>query len=97
MRQLFDTVVTSFEVGWRKPHPAIYRAALHELRADPAAAVLVGDTYRADHQGPTRAGIRALLIDPHHRAPVPDEARLASVFALPARLAELGLTPPASC
>ncbi|MFD7647014.1 hypothetical protein ACFV5M_05045 [Streptomyces albidoflavus] len=35
------------------------------------------------------------LIDPHRRAPVPEEARTCSVFARPARLAELGLTPPA--
>ncbi|MFE6719239.1 HAD family hydrolase [Streptomyces albidoflavus] len=95
VRQLFDTVVTSFEVGWRKPHPAVYRAALRELRVDPGSAVFVGDTYRADHEGPTRVGIRAFLIDPQRRAPVPEEARLASVFALPARLAALGLAPPA--
>lgn len=96
VRQLFDTVVTSFEVGWRKPHPAVCRTALHELRADPAAAVFVGDTYGADRQGPTRVGIRALLVDPHRRAPAPEEARLASVFALPARLTEPGRTPPGS-
>ncbi|KLJ01521.1 hypothetical protein WQ59_13315 [Streptomyces sp. KE1] len=66
------------------------------LGDDPGAALFVGDTYRADHLGPTRAGMRALLIDPHHRAPVPEEARISSAFALPARLAELGLTPAAS-
>ncbi|MFI1308791.1 HAD family hydrolase [Streptomyces albidoflavus] len=69
VRQLFDTVVTSFEVGRRRPHPAVYRAALREPGADPGAALFVGDTYRADHLGPTRAGVRALLIDPHRRAP----------------------------
>ncbi|MEU6108960.1 HAD hydrolase-like protein [Streptomyces albidoflavus] len=57
VRQLFDTVVTSFEVGWRKPHPAVDRAALRELRVDPGSAVFVGDTCRADHEGPTRVGI----------------------------------------
>ncbi|MET7507108.1 hypothetical protein [Streptomyces albidoflavus] len=79
-----------------RTHPAVHRAAWHALRADPAPAVSVGDTYRAGHLGPTRAGVRALLVDPHRRAPVPEEARLVSVFALPARLVELGLTPPAS-
>lgn len=63
VRQLFDAAVTSFEVGWRKPHPAVCRAALRELPVDPGSAVLVGDTCRADHEGPTRAGIRAFLID----------------------------------
>ncbi|MGW9503939.1 HAD family hydrolase [Streptomyces albidoflavus] len=52
VRQLFDTIVTSFEAGWRKSHPAVYRAASRELGADPGAALFVGDTYRADPLGP---------------------------------------------
>lgn len=89
VRQLFDTVVTSFEVGWRKPHPSIYTTALNELGIAPAAAVFVGDTYEADYLGPLQAGIRSLLIDPHSQAAIPHEARLSSVFELPARLATL--------
>ncbi|WP_373557416.1 HAD family hydrolase [Streptomyces sp. CS227] len=71
VRQLFDTVVTSFELGWRKPNPAAYRAVMRELGADPGAAHFVGDTYRADRLGAIRAGIRALLIDPPRRLPYP--------------------------
>jgi putative hydrolase of the HAD superfamily len=87
--RLFDTVVTSFEVGWRKPHPKIYTAALDELRIDPTAAVFVGDTCEADYHGPSQAGIRSFLIDPHNQAAIPAEARLSSIFELPARLAAL--------
>jgi putative hydrolase of the HAD superfamily len=82
----FQAVVTSVEVGWRKPHPAIYAAALDATGADRARTVFVGDTYEADYRGPTRFGLRALLIDPRRRAVIPDDARLASVFDLPARL-----------
>ncbi len=82
----FDAVVTSVEVGWRKPHPEIYRSALDVLGVDAAAAVFVGDTYTADFAGPRRAGIEAYLIDPAGRAPVPDERRLTSIFDLPTRL-----------
>ncbi|MFC8428004.1 HAD family hydrolase [Streptomyces sp. NPDC057253] len=89
VRQLFDAVVTSYEVGWRKPHPAIYTAALNELRIAPGAAVFVGDTYEADYCGPLRAGIRSLLIDPHRGAAIPHEARLSSIFEVSARLAAL--------
>lgn len=85
---LFDAVVTSFEVGWRKPHSKIYAVALDQLRIDPACAVFVGDTYNADYQGPSQAGIRSFLIDPHRRAAIPDAARLSSIFELPARLAK---------
>ncbi|MFJ9008615.1 HAD family hydrolase [Streptomyces canus] len=89
VRQLFDAVVTSFEVGWRKPHPNIYTTALNELEIAPGAAVFVGDTYEADYRGPLRAGIRSLLIDPHSQVAIPHEARLTSIFELPVRLAAL--------
>lgn len=82
----FDAVITSVEVGWRKPHPGIYARTLHTLGIDASAAVFVGDSYRPDFVGPQRAGIRAYLIDPQGRAPVPADRRLASVFDLPIRL-----------
>jgi putative hydrolase of the HAD superfamily len=86
----FDAVVTSVEVGWRKPHPRIYQAALDALDSEPTAAVFVGDTYLADYDGPRRVGIRAYLIDPDRTAPVPPEARLAALSELPHRLAGYG-------
>ncbi|MEV0386009.1 HAD family hydrolase [Nonomuraea sp. NPDC050643] len=82
----FDAVVTSVEVGWRKPHPKIYAKALGELGIEASAAVFVGDTYGPDFEGPERCGMAAYLIDPHRRAPVPEARRLRSVFDLPERL-----------
>jgi putative hydrolase of the HAD superfamily len=79
-------VVTSVEVGWRKPHPAIYAAALRELGADPAAAAFAGDTYDADYAGPLAAGMTAFLIDPGARHDIPAGHRLGSLADLPARL-----------
>lgn len=86
IRSRFDVVITSVEVGWRKPHPRIYAAALDALGVPAPAAVFVGDTYAPDFHGPRRAGIRAFLIDPDRRAPVPDACRLGSVLELPARI-----------
>jgi putative hydrolase of the HAD superfamily len=57
IRDHFDAVVTSLDVGWRKPQPKIYAAVLRQLQIDPAAAVFIGDTYAADCQGPTQSGI----------------------------------------
>jgi HAD superfamily hydrolase (TIGR01509 family) len=43
----FDAVILSFEVGAKKPQPAIYRAALEALGgADPSSAVFVDDQAR---------------------------------------------------
>jgi putative hydrolase of the HAD superfamily len=82
----FDAVVTSVEVGWRKPHPKIYSTALDTLGIHASAATFVGDTYLPDYVGPEREGIRAFLIDPQCRAAVPDTRRLSSIFDLPVRL-----------
>lgn len=82
----FEAIVTSVEVGWRKPHPQIYSVALATLAIGATSAVFVGDTYGPDYQGPERAGMTAYLIDPRCRAPVPEARRLSSVLDLPARL-----------
>lgn len=82
----FDAVVTSIEVGWRKPHPAIYAAAMDQLGIKPAAAVFAGDTYDADFAGPARAGLTAYLIDPGRQHDGPAGLRLNSLADLPGRL-----------
>ena len=81
-----DAVVTSIEVGWRKPHPAIYAAALTRLQISPAGAVFAGDTYEADYAGPVAAGMTAFLIDPERRHDIPAARRLESLADLPRRL-----------
>jgi putative hydrolase of the HAD superfamily len=58
-----DGVVTSAEVGARKPNPAIFAAALELAGCAPAEAIYVGDTPEEDLDGANAAGIRALLID----------------------------------
>jgi putative hydrolase of the HAD superfamily len=86
LRPAFDAVITSVEVGWRKPDPRIYAVALATLGIDAGAAVFVGDTYRPDFVGPERAGIAAFLIDPDRREPVPPDRRLDSIVDFPDRL-----------
>lgn len=81
-----DTVVTSVELGWRKPHPAIYAEALRRLGITAASAVFAGDTYDADYAGPQAAGITAFLIDPAGRYDIPARQRLRSLADLPQRL-----------
>ncbi|WP_064257550.1 HAD family hydrolase [Rhodococcus sp. D-6] len=55
-------IVTSIEVGWRKPHPEIFRIAMDRrgVRAD--AVVFVGDNWTADVEGPQRAGMTAFYV-----------------------------------
>jgi len=86
VRQYFDAVFLSVTTGWRKPHPRIFATVLAELGIDASDAVFVGDSYRPDYEGPTRQGIRSFLIDPGQLSDVPEQARLVSIFDLPAAL-----------
>jgi putative hydrolase of the HAD superfamily len=52
-----DAVAFSSEVGKRKPHPAIYQAALSELGVAPDRALFVGDRLVEDVQGPAELGM----------------------------------------
>lgn len=60
---LLNAVVTSAEVGAAKPDPAIFEAALQEVRCSAEKALFVGDSPETDIAGARRAGIRAVLVD----------------------------------
>ena len=72
--------VMSVEVGYRKPHDAIYRAAVERLGVEPHRCLFVGDSFDPDYVGPTRFGMQALLIDPNATTAVPVERRIDSVL-----------------
>jgi len=76
-------IVTSLEVGYRKPHSQIYRAALERADADPARVIFVGDTWDADFEGPRAHGMEAVLVAASPRDGVPETRRVASVLDLP--------------
>lgn len=57
-----DFVVASGAVGVSKPDPAIFRLAATRVGVSPAAALMVGDSYRADVVGAQSAGMDGILI-----------------------------------
>jgi len=83
----FETVVTSLDVGRRKPHPVIYET--HSTRSALARRCpLRRRTCLADYVGPERSGIRAFLIDPECIDDVPGTRRIDSLFRLAGHLDE---------
>ena len=58
-----DAVTFSAEVGWRKPAPQIFRAALRALGTGADRTVMVGDFETADIAGAHAAGMRAVRIN----------------------------------
>jgi putative hydrolase of the HAD superfamily len=69
MRELFaeiglldrlDAVALSAEVGKRKPHPAIFEAALAQAGVESGEALMVGDRLREDVAGAQALGMTAV-------------------------------------
>ena len=58
----FSSLVASCDLGFMKPHPALYRRALDELGVSSDEAVMVGDDLRADVGGSLAAGLRAIWV-----------------------------------
>ncbi len=100
---LVDGVVSSRDVGARKPDALFYRAAL--LRAGraglplaPARAVMVGDSWPNDVAGARAAGLRAVWLNPSKArrpagAAAPD-AEIRKLADLPRALASLSDAAP---
>jgi len=58
-----DVEVFSYAVGALKPEPEIYAHVLEWLALEPDRVLFVGDSVRADIEGPQAAGMRALHVD----------------------------------
>jgi HAD superfamily hydrolase (TIGR01549 family) len=63
IRDRFEVVVVSADVGWRKPHPEIFRETLRRMGIGSDQAVFVGDTPAADVLGPQGVGMDVIWID----------------------------------
>ena len=59
---LISASVSSAELGYLKPHPAIFESALASLGVAPADAMMVGDSVRHDIEGARQIGMRAVLV-----------------------------------
>ncbi len=81
-----DFVLTSSDVGWRKPHPAIFETALRTAGSAAAETIHVGDSHGEDALGARRAGMRALWLTNSDLKPAGERtsaARVCSIGGLP--------------
>jgi putative hydrolase of the HAD superfamily len=61
----FERVFTSAKIGFEKPHPAVFAAAVSALTPY-RRIVMVGDSFVADYQGAKSAGLEAILVRGKH-------------------------------
>jgi putative hydrolase of the HAD superfamily len=57
LAERLDAAVFSSEVGKRKPHPAVFEAALSRLEVEPSEALFVGDRRYEDMRGAKDLGM----------------------------------------
>jgi len=89
MAELVDVILTSVEVGWRKPHPEGFRILAEKLAVDPSQMWYVGNEQK-DIIGANRLGMVTVLVDREKRRPdwgqrhtVDDLSSVAALFNLP--------------
>ncbi len=70
LSDLFEVLVISCDVGYMKPHPRIFQVALEQLGVEALAAVMVGDSLRADVAGARALGMTAVWRRPRADEPV---------------------------
>ncbi len=64
---LMDLLVTSAFVGYEKPDPRTFHAALDPLGVDPQRTLHIGDQAKSDVVGARGVGMNAVLLDRYHR------------------------------
>lgn len=60
--------IVSSETGWRKPSPNFFDAVITMAGRPADRITFVGDDFLNDYVGATRAGMRAILLDPEGKA-----------------------------
>ena len=83
-----DFVLASGAVGVSKPNPAFFQIALERAGVEPAEALMVGDSLRADVQGAQAAGMDGVLLLRPEGAAQTDQSiagvpRISSLAELP--------------
>lgn len=100
LAEWIDDIFTFNEIGSRKPEPAFYSQMEQLLHVKRDQIVMVGDEFVADVLGPSRAGWRAVWLNPEARLapglnPLQD-AEIQNLAELPGIIGGLNLPSPAT-
>lgn len=64
LSDFFESVITSDEMGYKKPHPAAFRIALEMVGVESSDVVMIGDNIEADIEGGKKAGLETVFFNP---------------------------------
>jgi putative hydrolase of the HAD superfamily len=88
-------IVTSIDVGWRKPHPAIFRAALDALALPAERAAMVGNSETSDIIPAAELNLTTIRVAIEESAPDHSQAGavVTSLGDVPAALHRVAVDP----
>ncbi len=78
----FEHVVTSENVGVKKPDPRIFQYAMEKAEARPRESIMIGDNYEADIQGALNVGMRAIMCEFNGELPREDVITVKTLLEL---------------
>ncbi|MCB2314119.1 HAD-IA family hydrolase [Clostridium tagluense] len=61
LNNLFDDTIFSYEVGYLKPQPEIYKIALKKMNVNPKKCIFIGDGGSDELKGAKELGIKTIL------------------------------------
>jgi putative hydrolase of the HAD superfamily len=64
LRDYFDVITCSEDIGVNKPHPKIFQSALEKAGALAGTSLMIGDSYEADIEGADKCGIIPIHFNP---------------------------------
>ena len=67
IRELFDVLAISGDLGWEKPDPRIFKWAMEEAGVDAPRSLHVGDSPHFDAAPASAMGMHGVLLDRHDR------------------------------
>ncbi len=88
LTRYFHAICDSCVEGVEKPDPRFFRIVLERAGGRPETALHVGDLYHVDVVGARRAGLDALLLDPHDLYAGCDVERVRSLDEVADRLTQ---------
>lgn len=90
LKEFFPVRVYSSDIGYRKPHRAIFQAALDQLEVPPGCCAFIGDLVKTDIKGSNRMGMLSILrLTPKRQNINKADYRIESLSDLPDLIRQL--------
>ena len=89
LKQFFEKVIISGEVGWRKPSPKIFIYALNSMKIQATNTVYIGDDYKADIVGAKNVGMKTVFISKEPEDYQKADVIIETLKELPSTIKEL--------